>query len=193
MTVITAATIAVATEAEVPISDAERWSPGSPFLYDLAVEPSSTPGAALDTLTGRLGARGVTWGTDADGVDLLLLNGRPMLLPMLLDQWFWPDGVHLDGEEPLRIDVNGSTRLGLNPFHNHVKVQPQWRGSACRSGHRHRCRVGCVNAGEGADAEMPTVRSERPVHGSPRSHSHQAPVLAASHAPPGQLATTGGV
>ncbi len=111
---------AVGTPLTVPIPDAKRWSPGSPFLYDLRA--GVTGG---DAVRSYFGMREIRLGSDEDGHVRLLLNGAPLFQYGPLDQGFWPDGLSTaPSDEALRFDLEVTRRLGFNMVRKHVKIEP---------------------------------------------------------------------
>lgn len=115
----------VSTVLEIPMSNAKKWSPDSPFLYDLTVYLKDADGNLLDTVNSYFGMRSVKAGLDSEGHTRLLLNGQPILMPGALDQGYWPDGVYLaPTDEALKFDIEWAKKLGLNTVRKHVKVEP---------------------------------------------------------------------
>lgn len=111
------------------------WSPDDPFLYDLILELWQD-GAVVDRVTSYAGLRDVAIGTDAAGVQRILLNGEPLFQYGLLDQGFWPDGLYTaPTDEALRYDLEVTKKLGFNLVRKHVKVEPaRWYHWADRLG-----------------------------------------------------------
>src|SRR4029078_5657274 len=53
-----------------------------------------------------------------------LLNGRPYVLRMVLDQGYWPDGgLTAPNDEALRRDVLLARRMGFNGVRKHQKIE----------------------------------------------------------------------
>jgi hypothetical protein len=99
------------------------WSPDAPFLYDLKITLSA--GGTSDEVSSYFGMRKIAVGKDKDGVERLLLNGKPLFQFGPLDQGFWPDGLYTAPcDEALRYDVETIKRLGMNMARKHVKVEP---------------------------------------------------------------------
>ncbi|MHC5023504.1 MAG: glycoside hydrolase family 2 protein [Planctomycetota bacterium] len=102
------------------IPDAKRWSPDSPFLYDLRIGI-----AGGDSAASYAGMREIALGADDDGHVRLMLNGEPLFQYGTLDQGFWPDGLYAaPSDEALRYDLEITRRLGFNMVRKHVKVEP---------------------------------------------------------------------
>ena len=113
----------VTTTLDVPIRNPHPWTPDDPFLYNLTVALQDTDGTATDAVQSYFGMRTLALGKDAHGNMRLLLNGRVTMLPMVLDQGFWPDGIYTaPTDDALRFDLEAEKRLGVN-VRKHVKVE----------------------------------------------------------------------
>jgi len=111
---------AVGEPLTLAIPDAKRWSPQSPFLYDLRIGI-----VGGETVTSYVGMREIALGPDEDGVMRLMLNGEALFQYGTLDQGFWPDGLYAaPSDEALRYDLEVTKRLGFNMVRKHVKVEP---------------------------------------------------------------------
>ena len=56
--------------------------------------------------------------------DRFLLNGRPYLLRLVLDQGYWPDGgLTAPYDEALRRDVELTKAMGFNGVRKHQKIE----------------------------------------------------------------------
>ena len=110
------------TTLDIPIPNAHLWTPDDPFLYDLTVTLTGDDGT--DTVQSYCGIRSLRTGKDAKGNMRLYLNGKVTMLPMALDQGFWPDGIYTaPTDEALRFDLEALKKLGLFP-RKHVKMEP---------------------------------------------------------------------
>jgi hypothetical protein len=99
------------------------WSPDEPFLYDLRIKLSAN--GASDEVSSYFGMRKIAVGKDKDGINRLMLNGKPLFQFGPLDQGFWPDGLYTAPcDEALRYDIETTKRLGMNMARKHVKVEP---------------------------------------------------------------------
>lgn len=109
---------------DLPVSDAKLWSPDKPFLYDL--EARLLEGnQVLDKVSSYFGMRKIALGKDADGIQRLMLNNKPLFQFGPLDQGFWPDGIYTaPTDEALRYDIEMTKALGMNLARKHVKVEP---------------------------------------------------------------------
>jgi hypothetical protein len=108
---------------ELKLNAPRLWSPDQPFLYDLKIKLSAD--GTSDEIGSYFGMRKVAVGKDKDGINRLLLNGKPLFQFGPLDQGFWPDGLYTAPcDEALRYDVDTTKRLGMNMARKHVKVEP---------------------------------------------------------------------
>ena len=106
-----------ATLLVLDLKDVRTWSPGDPFLYDLALtlEQNNDP---VDRAESYFGMRSV----HVDGL-AIHLNGHPLFQRLVLDQGFYPDGIYTaPSDEALRRDVEISLGLGFNGARLHEKV-----------------------------------------------------------------------
>ena len=112
-------------DVDLPMKDAKRWTPDSPFLYDLKVEMHDKDGKVLDAVGSYFAMRSVGKQPDPKGFTRFLLNGQPTLMTGALDQGFWPDGIYTAAtDEALKYDVEIAKYAGLNIIRKHVKVEP---------------------------------------------------------------------
>ena len=106
------------------IPDVKPWSPESPFLYGLAVE-LRRGGEVVDRVEGYAGIRKVDVAKDAQGINRIRLNNKPVFQVGPLDQGFWPDGLFTaPTDAALRYDIEVTKQLGFNMTRKHVKVEP---------------------------------------------------------------------
>jgi len=102
------------------------WSPDSPFLYDLQLILKDSTGKTVDRVSSYFGMRKISVGKDADGINRLLLNNKPLFHFGFLDQGWWPDGLYTaPTDEALRFDIETAKRLGANMLRKHVKFEAQ--------------------------------------------------------------------
>jgi beta-galactosidase/beta-glucuronidase len=95
------------------------WSPHAPHLIDAQLELWGGRGELIDEVHSYLALRSVT----AQG-DRFLLNGRPYLLRMVLDQGYWPDGgLTAPDDAALRRDVELARAMGFNGVRKHQKIE----------------------------------------------------------------------
>ncbi|MFT3787775.1 MAG: glycoside hydrolase family 2 TIM barrel-domain containing protein [Tepidisphaeraceae bacterium] len=102
----------------------KKWSPDSPFLYDLTVNLKKD-GKTVDTVKSYFALRTVGRMKDAAGYERLTLNGQPLFMFGPLDQGWWPDGLYTaPTDEALKWDIEFTKRLGFNMARKHIKVEP---------------------------------------------------------------------
>lgn len=110
---------------ELKIEQPRLWSPADPFLYDLDISMEQNE-VSLDRVTSYFGLRSLSVRRDAAGLPRLAFNGRFELQLGVLDQGFWPDGLHAaPADEAWREDLEMLKGLGFNTVRKHVKVEPQ--------------------------------------------------------------------
>lgn len=108
----------------VPIPEPKLWSPNSPHLYDLTVT-LERDGQVIDRVASYAGLRSIEVKMDAEGRNLLVLNGEPLFQYGPLDQGWWPDGLYTaPTDEALKYDIEVTKQLGFNMARKHVKVEP---------------------------------------------------------------------
>ncbi|MHC4248907.1 MAG: glycoside hydrolase family 2 protein [Planctomycetota bacterium] len=103
---------------EVPEARLQLWAPGSPHLYDLALELVDSGGSTLDSAKSYCGLRSVA----IDG-KAVKLNGRPLFQRLVLDQGYYPDGIMTaPSDEALVRDIELMQEAGFNGARLHQKV-----------------------------------------------------------------------
>ncbi len=104
--------------------DAKRWSPESPFLYDLEVTLYQR-GEAVDWVKSYTALRKFALHRGEDGITRLQLNDEDYFQFGPLDQGWWPDGLYTaPSDEALAYDLKKTKDLGFNMVRKHVKVEP---------------------------------------------------------------------
>ncbi|RRA49100.1 glycoside hydrolase family 2 protein [Acidipila sp. EB88] len=95
------------------------WSPASPTLLDAEVELRDARGRLLDAVHSYASLRSV-----AIQGDRFILNGRPLLLRLVLDQGYWIDtGLTAPDDEALRRDIELVKQMGFNGVRKHQKIE----------------------------------------------------------------------
>lgn len=95
------------------------WSPSSPTIIDAELELLDRDGEVIDrvksyTALRALGIQG----------DRFILNGRPLMLRLVLDQGYWPEsGITAPNDDALLEDVLLAKRLGFNGVRKHQKIE----------------------------------------------------------------------
>jgi|GEM_PF-746797 len=109
----------------VRIPNVRAWSPDSPTLYDLSVSVLAGP-RRVDSVRSYFAYRNIAVAKDSQGVNRLMLNGKPTFMFGPLDQGYWPDGIYTaPTDEALRSDIEAVKRMGGNMLRKHVKVEPE--------------------------------------------------------------------
>ena len=104
----------------IEIPEIRLWSPEDPYLYSLTVR------AGEDTVETYFGLRTVTT-SEVNGVNRVLLNGKPIFMNGVLDQGYFCDGLFLPADaEEYRRDILRMKGLGINLLRKHIKVEPEW-------------------------------------------------------------------
>ena len=95
------------------------WSPQTPNLLDVTLELWADRGELIDRVESYTALRSA-------GVqgDRFLLNGRPYILRMVLDQGYWPEGgLTAPDDHALRRDVEIARDMGFNGVRKHQKIE----------------------------------------------------------------------
>jgi beta-galactosidase/beta-glucuronidase len=95
------------------------WSPDSPHLIDVQLELWGQRGELLDRAVSYTALRSA-----AVQGDRFLLNNRPYVLRMVLDQGYWPEtGLTAPDDAALRRDVVLARQMGFNGVRKHQKIE----------------------------------------------------------------------
>jgi beta-galactosidase/beta-glucuronidase len=95
------------------------WSPSSPTLIDAKLELIDEDGELLDLVESYTAIRSV-----AVQGDRFLLNSRPLILRLVLDQGYWPEsGLTAPNDEALVQDILLARRMGFNGVRKHQKIE----------------------------------------------------------------------
>jgi beta-galactosidase/beta-glucuronidase len=95
------------------------WSPATPRLIEAELELTDAQGHTIDRVNSYTALR-----TIAVHRDRLLLNGRPYMLRMVLDQGYWPEsGLTPPNDAALRRDVELTKAMGFNGVRKHQKIE----------------------------------------------------------------------
>lgn len=108
----------------VTIDGPKLWTPDTPYLYEAEVTVRRG-NQVLDQFGTYFAFRTVGVGKDADGVQRLLLNGKPLFQYGPLDQGWWPDGLLTPpSDEAMKYDLEVLKKVGFNMLRKHIKVEP---------------------------------------------------------------------
>jgi beta-galactosidase/beta-glucuronidase len=95
------------------------WSPDAPNLIDVQLELWGERGELIDQVQSYTALRS----TAVQG-DRFVLNNRPYVLRMVLDQGYWPDtGATPPNDAALKKDVLLAKRMGFNGVRKHQKIE----------------------------------------------------------------------
>jgi hypothetical protein len=94
------------------------WSPEHPQLIDATVTLLDADGTAIDEVKSYTALRGVS---TANG--RFIMNGRSVILRLVLDQGYWREGVMTASDDELRRDVELTKSLGFNGVRKHQKIE----------------------------------------------------------------------
>jgi hypothetical protein len=109
---------------ELPAAGPLLWAPETPHLYQLRVDLWHGD-TMIDRVESYFAMRKVSLAKDADGINRLMLNGKPVFHFGPLDQGWWPDGLYTaPTDEALKYDIEMTKKLGFNMCRKHVKVEP---------------------------------------------------------------------
>ena len=110
----------------IPLSKIKLWALGEGNLYDVRITFNG------DVVTSYFGLREVRYG----GYDFLL-NGKPAMQKMVLDQGYYPDGIYTAPSiAAMRQDIEMARELGFNGSRLHQKVfDPRFLYLCDKAGH----------------------------------------------------------
>jgi len=95
------------------------WSPERPTLLDATVRLVRGDGEVIDELESYTALRSVHILRDR-----FMLNGRPYVLRLVLDQGYWPDTLlAAPSDDALRKDVELAKQMGFNGVRKHQKIE----------------------------------------------------------------------
>ena len=95
------------------------WSPGSPTLIQADLELWSDDDGLLDRAYSYTALR--SFSTDGDR---FIINGRPLLMRLVLDQGYWQDtGITAPDDAAFRSDVEITKAMGFNGVRKHQKIE----------------------------------------------------------------------
>ncbi|MBB1286913.1 beta-galactosidase [Flavisolibacter sp. BT320] len=112
------------SKTSLPIANAKRWTPASPFLYDLTFTVVRN-GKVVDEVKSYFAMRKISMAPDRAGIQRMLLNNEFVFQYGPLDQGWWPDGLYTaPTDEALKFDIEKTKEMGFNMIRKHVKVEP---------------------------------------------------------------------
>lgn len=109
---------------EVPVPDADLWTPYNPSLYQLEIALTDSRGT-LDHVNSYFAMRKISMGKDPFGSQRLMLNNEVLFQYGTLDQGWWPDGLLTPpSDAAMRYDMDVLKDMGFNMLRKHIKVEP---------------------------------------------------------------------
>lgn len=116
--------IDAAETAVIGLQNEKLWSTASPFLYDLRIS-LLRKNKVVDEVKSYFAMRKISMGTDAKGIQRMLLNNQFVFQYGPLDQGWWPDGLYTPPTEAAMIyDIDQLKEMGFNMIRKHIKVEP---------------------------------------------------------------------
>jgi beta-galactosidase/beta-glucuronidase len=95
------------------------WNPDSPTLIEAVLQLLAPDGEVVDRVESYTALRKI-----AVQGDRIVLNGRPLVLRMVLDQGYWPEtGMTAPSDDALRRDVELAKAMGFNCVRKHQKIE----------------------------------------------------------------------
>ena len=95
------------------------WSPDAPNLIEVQLELWRERGELLDRALSYTALRSA-----ATQGDRFVLNGRPYMLRLVLDQGYWPEtGLTAPDDAALRRDIVLAKQMGFNGVRKHQKIE----------------------------------------------------------------------
>ena len=95
------------------------WSPHAPNLIDVQLELWGERGELIDRAVSYTALR-----SSAAQGDRFVLNNRPYVLRLVLDQGYWPEtGMTAPDDEALKRDVELAKAMGFNGVRKHQKIE----------------------------------------------------------------------
>jgi hypothetical protein len=95
------------------------WNPSTPTLIDVQLQLWADRGDLLDEATSYTALRSIKVEHDR-----VVLNGRPYMLRLVLDQGYWPEtGLTAPDDAALRRDVELAKDMGFNGVRKHQKIE----------------------------------------------------------------------
>jgi beta-galactosidase/beta-glucuronidase len=134
-TVIATAKSVACQTLELNVPNAKRWSPESPFLYDMVINLYNK-GKLTDQVKSYCAMRKISTKKDENGIVRIQLNNQDNFQYGPLDQGWWPDGLYTaPTDEALVYDIQKTKDFGFNMIRKHVKVEPaRWYSHCDRLG-----------------------------------------------------------
>jgi beta-galactosidase/beta-glucuronidase len=95
------------------------WSPATPRLIEAELELCDMEGRRVDVVRSYTALRTISVHRDR-----ILMNGRPYMLRMVLDQGYWPEtGLTAPSDAAFKRDVELVKAMGFNGVRKHQKIE----------------------------------------------------------------------
>ncbi|KAA5825153.1 glycoside hydrolase family 2 [Algibacter amylolyticus] len=116
--------ISVSNQALLSVRNVKRWSPKSPFLYNLIIELIGENGEVLDSVKSYTGFRTAGKICDKNGNWQFSLNGEKIFHFGPLDQGWWPASFLLPpSDEAIIWEMEYLKKAGFNMIRKHKKSE----------------------------------------------------------------------
>lgn len=103
---------------EDPIDEIHYWSPETPNLYDLSLS-LQLENRKLDQVSSYFGMRKIAVKNGS-----ILLNNKPYIQKLVLDQGYWPDSLLTPPDDgAIRFDIEMTKKFGFNGARKHQKIE----------------------------------------------------------------------
>ena len=113
------------TDAKGKVYQAKLWTTETPHLYSISVT------CGKDVVDSYFALRTIAI-ENQDGINRVVLNGKPIFMHGVLDQGYFCDGLFLPAKaEEYEKDILRMKELGYNMLRKHIKVEPEAFYYAC--------------------------------------------------------------
>ena len=107
------------------VHEAKLWTPETPHLYSISIT------CGKDNVDSYFALRTIAI-EKQNGVNRVVLNGKPIFMHGVLDQGYFCDGLFLPAKaEEYEKDILRMKELGYNMLRKHIKVEPEAFYYAC--------------------------------------------------------------
>ena len=107
------------------VHKAKLWTTQTPYLYDISISFGD------DKVASYFALRTIAI-EKQNGVNRVVLNGKPIFMHAVLDQGYFCDGIFLPAKaEEYEKDILRMKELGYNMLRKHIKVEPEAFYYAC--------------------------------------------------------------
>ena len=112
-------------DAKGKVHSAKLWTPDAPHLYSVSIT------CGKDKVDSYFALRTIAI-EKQNGVNRVVLNGKPIFMHGVLDQGYFCDGLFLPAKaEEYEKDILRMKELGYNMLRKHIKVEPEAFYYAC--------------------------------------------------------------